>query len=116
METGQEADRHFCGPAVAPYLKSRGRIIVGIYRRLFRLDVGQAASVALNAVVGGFCLPGYTDTVFVNYFPERFVVCLFVVHIPAKNLDRFVKKITAEMGLVVGGIFVAFCLLVKIID
>jgi hypothetical protein len=52
----------------------------------------------------------------VDYFPERFVVCLFVVHVPAKDFDKFVKKIAAELGFVVGGVFVAFRLIVKVID
>jgi hypothetical protein len=52
----------------------------------------------------------------VDYFPERFRVGFFVIHIPAKDLDKLVKKITAELGFVVGGILVAFYLIVEIIN
>jgi hypothetical protein len=52
------------------------------------LDIKQSASVALDAVIGSLCLPGYADTVFVYNFP-------------AEDFDKFVKKITAELGFVV---------------
>jgi hypothetical protein len=47
---------------------------------------------------------------------ERFVICFFVIHIPAKDLDKLVKKVPAELGFVVGGVFVAFYLIVEIVN
>ncbi len=106
LKVGENADRQFRAPAVAPQLVRRMNAVFDADGRLFRLHEKLRRFVNQKAIIRRFHGVLNRDFGLVNHLFLRFRPPLRIIHVPAERVKKRVNKLPPRLSFIIRAIFI----------